>query len=75
MSGRDPDLKKFGLIVRKLRERKGLTQEALSEQTGLDRTYISGIEVGRRNVGFRNIVKIIKALGVTSAVFFKKFEL
>ena len=43
----------------------------LSFKTGLDRTYIGGIERGERNVALQNIEKIAKALGVSLADLFK----
>ena len=55
----------FGAKVRKLREEKGLSQEKLSFESGLDRTYISGIERGVRNPSLKNIAKIAKALNTT----------
>ena len=39
-------------------------QEKLGETTGLDRTYISGIERGVRNPSLKNIEKLAKALDV-----------
>nr|NCQ70527.1 helix-turn-helix transcriptional regulator [Microcystis aeruginosa W13-16]NCQ75057.1 helix-turn-helix transcriptional regulator [Microcystis aeruginosa W13-13]NCQ79512.1 helix-turn-helix transcriptional regulator [Microcystis aeruginosa W13-15] len=39
----------FGQNVKKVREQKGWWQDRLSEETGLHRTYISGIERGVRN--------------------------
>ena len=53
---------KLGKRVRELRTMGGLSQEKLGELTGLDRTYISGIERGVRNPSLRNIEKIAKAL-------------
>lgn len=53
---------KLGKKVRQLRKDAGLSQEKLGELTGLDRTYISGIERGIRNPSLRNIEKIAKAL-------------
>jgi len=53
---------KFGEKVRKERMRLGLSQEKLGFETGLDRTYISGIERGERNPSLKNIQKIAKAL-------------
>jgi transcriptional regulator with XRE-family HTH domain len=44
-----------------------LTQERLAELTGLDPTYISGIERGRRNPSLKNIVKIARALKTSVA--------
>lgn len=55
---------KFGIKVRELRENKDISQERLAELAGLDRTYISGIERGKRNVAVVNIEKVAKALGV-----------
>ena len=55
---------KLGKKVRQLRNDNGLSQEKLGELTGLDRTYISGIERGVRNPSLRNIEKIAKALKV-----------
>jgi transcriptional regulator with XRE-family HTH domain len=56
---------RFGLRLRELREAKELSQEAFAAECGLDRTYISGIERGRRNVSLRNIEVIAKALGIS----------
>ena len=39
--------------------------------TGLDRTYISGIERGVRNVSLKNLAKLAKALGVSLAELFE----
>jgi transcriptional regulator with XRE-family HTH domain len=55
----------FGAAVRARRLKVGFTQEKLSELTGLDPTYISGIERGRRNPSLKNIVKIAQALQTT----------
>ncbi|HEX5796763.1 MAG TPA: helix-turn-helix transcriptional regulator [Candidatus Saccharimonadales bacterium] len=55
---------KLGKRVRELRKKTGISQEKLGELTSLDRTYISGIERGKRNPSLRNIEKIAKALNV-----------
>jgi len=56
---------KFGSRVRDRRTSRGLSQEAFAEKCGLDRTYISGIERGKRNVSLRNIAVIAKTLGIS----------
>lgn len=56
---------RFGQRVRKLRTAQGLSQEAFADLCGLDRTYISGIERGKRNVSLRNIDVIADALGIS----------
>lgn len=62
----DPDalLKLFAGNVRAQRDRLGLSQEALADACSLDRTYVSGIERAKRNLGIRNIQRIAEALGV-----------
>lgn len=55
---------KLGKKIRTLRLEKLLSQEKLGEITGLDRTYISGIERGVRNPSLKNIEKLAKALDV-----------
>ncbi len=57
--------------MRKLRAEKDWSQEELAFQTGLHRTYISGIERGARNPSVIIIGKIAKALGVTPDVLLK----
>jgi len=57
----------LGRTVRKLRLRKGWSQEALAERAGLHWTYVGGIERGERNVSLVNIVRIARALGVAPA--------
>lgn len=55
----------FGARIRKLRTAKGLSQEAFANLCDLDRTYISGIERGVRNVSLINIRQLAEALGIT----------
>ncbi len=64
-------LERFGSRVRAKRSALGLSQETFSFECGLDRTYISGIERGKRNVSLRNIEAIAKALGISIAELLK----
>lgn len=52
----------FGDRVRQARTALGLSQEQLADQAGLDRTYVGGVERGRRNVSLVNIKRIADAL-------------
>ena len=63
--------KQVGRNMRKLRTEKDWSQEELAFQTGLHRTYISGIERGARNPSVIIIGKIAKALGVTPDALLK----
>ena len=60
-----PIQKKLGLRVKERRLEIGMTQEELGFKTGLDRTYISGIERGIRNPALKNLSKLAKALKVS----------
>ncbi len=57
--------------LRELRQSRGLSQEKLGFETGLDRTYISGIERGVRNVSLLNLAKLGSALGVSLSELFE----
>lgn len=52
----------FGRRLRALRVERGLSQEELAHRAGLDRTYISSCEAGRRNVTLRTICRLAAAL-------------
>lgn len=54
----------FGQKVRLAREKKGWSQDRLSEESGLHRTYISGIERGVRNPTIEIVQQIAIALKV-----------
>ena len=60
----------FGRAVRKRRRELDLSQEALAEQAGLHRNYISDIERGDRNPSLENIQKLAKALDTKVSVLF-----
>lgn len=61
------ELRRFGENVRRNRVKKGLSQEALADLSGLHRTYIGGVERGERNISLVNIVRIAKALNMALA--------
>lgn len=51
-----------GSAFRQLRERAGISQEELAFRAGLDRTYVSGIERGRRNPSLKSMQRIAAQL-------------
>lgn len=61
----------FAGNIKRLRKERGMSQEDLAFESGLHRTYISGIERGIRNVGLDNIGVIAKALGVAPDVLLR----
>jgi len=54
----------FGMLVRKLRLQRGLSQEKLAELANLHRNYVGGVERGERNIALLNIVALARALRV-----------
>jgi Predicted transcriptional regulators len=60
----------FGQRIKELRARSGMSQEHLAYRAGLDRSYISGVERGERNVSIVNIEKIASALQISVAYLF-----
>lgn len=60
----DNPLLRFGIRLRELRRQRGLSQERLGDLAGLDRTYISSCERGKRNVSLANIHRSARALDV-----------
>lgn len=60
----DALLKVFSSNVRRVRQSRGLSQEALADLADLDRTYVSSIERMRRNVSIKNIQRLAIALQV-----------
>ncbi len=59
--------KQVGINLRRLRRDKGWSQEDLAFESGLHRTYVSGIERGVRNPTLLILDKLAKTLGVTPA--------
>jgi transcriptional regulator with XRE-family HTH domain len=53
-----------GRNVRRLRTTAGLSQAELAERMGVDRAYVSGLELGQRNPTIVTLWHITKALGV-----------
>ena len=60
----DQQLLKLGSAVRAERMKRGLSQEAFADAAGIDRSHMSEIERGKRNLTFLNILKIAEAMGV-----------
>ena len=62
---------KLGKRLKELRIKNGFSQEKFSGICELDRTYIAGIEQGKRNVSLVNIEKIANAFNMSVYDFFK----
>ena len=67
-------VKAFGRRIKAIRQEQGISQEQLGQLAELDRTYISGIERGLRNVSLINIERLATALNVAPAELLKFSE-
>ncbi len=74
-SEEENQLKLLGEILRKYRVEKGFSQESFSEKTQLDRTYISGLERGKRNPSYLIIKRIAKVLEIPEQKLFIREDL
>ncbi len=61
---------KVGKRIKDLRNKLGISQEELGFRSGVHRTYIASLEVGKRNISIATLEKIVKALDVSLSDFF-----
>lgn len=60
-----PDVRKlFGSRLAELRKGLGWSQERLSLESGVARSYLGGVERGQRNIALVNICRLAETLGV-----------
>ena len=62
---------KIGQRIKDRRNTEGITQLKLAERSGLDRTYITSVENGKRNISIINLEKIARSLNLSLEEFFK----
>lgn len=56
------DNEKVGVVIRRLRKKKGLSQEVLSGLAGIGRTHLAMIETNTKHANFETVWKIALAL-------------
>lgn len=58
------ECEKIGRSIREAREKQGLSQDKFALMIGMDQTYLSRIEQGKRNPTIKMLAKIARGLGV-----------
>ena len=59
------DLQKtVGRNLRRIREERGLSQEAFADVLGVHRTYMGGVERGERNLTLKSLERVAERVGV-----------
>ncbi len=71
----DNNLIRFGAAIRARRTALGMSQEAVADYAGIDRSHMGKLERGERNVSFLNIIRIAKAIGCNPSDLFLDAEL
>jgi len=61
---------KVGQRIKELRNEIGISQEALANKADIDRTYVTDVENGRRNISIENLEKLVDALQIPFKDFF-----
>ncbi|HEX4838346.1 MAG TPA: helix-turn-helix transcriptional regulator [Solirubrobacteraceae bacterium] len=64
----------LGMAVKTLRSNLGITQEELSNRTGVHPTYISDVERGARNPSWAALVKLVHGMNATMAELGDAFD-
>jgi transcriptional regulator with XRE-family HTH domain len=72
--GEEALARRYGELVRRLRQEKGYSQEEFAFRVGLHQTYVSSIERGERNVTIGTADRIARALDTTLSSMFSELE-
>ena len=65
----------FGKACKEYREEMNISREKFALSIGMDRTYYSSVEAGKRNVSIQNIKKIADGFGISISELMKKAEM
>ena len=66
--------KRFGIVLRELRRKRGLSQEALAFEAGLNRQFISLLELGERSPSLTTVYKVAAGLGMSGSELLAAME-
>lgn len=61
---------KVGKLIRRLRKQQAIPQDQLAYKSEVDRSHMSDIELGRKNISIETLDKILNALDISFSDFF-----
>jgi transcriptional regulator with XRE-family HTH domain len=64
----------FGVVIRRRREKLGLSQEEFANKAGIHRTYVSSIELGKVGISIGIAQNLANTLGVPLSRLFQDVE-
>ncbi len=67
---KDTPAQAMGKRIKELRLKKGYSQEQLAQMSHLDRTYITVLESGRRNLSIKGLARVCHGLDIDLMHFF-----
>lgn len=67
-------IKAFGLVIKTLRHAQNLSQEALASEAGIDRTFLSQLETGRKQPSLLTIFRLAAALHLEASALIHLVE-
>lgn len=65
---------RFGLVIRRCREGRGLSQEALADLAGLSRSFLSEVERGTGSPSLETMQKLADAVGERLSFLISQYE-
>ncbi len=71
---REQNLRLLGRAIRELREQRGLSVETLAAAAGLHVTYVAGLEGGRQNPSYHQLLRLAHGLGVQPIALLLRIE-
>lgn len=60
-----------GQRIKKFRNELEISQEKLALKADIDRTYLAGVELGKRNISLKSLEKITRALNISFDELFR----
>lgn len=74
MREKDPEDILFGKVLRDLRKQAGKSQEQLGLDAGLERVFISMLELGQRKPSLKTLRQLARGLGITLTSLITTYE-